>query len=792
MVSKRDHFYADIPAGLEDWVANRLVSAHFRILKALILGHLLNTALVIAVFYNDVSSNMLGIWTGAMVATCAHRYWIGQTNHKRVARKTPNAVIFELEINTVMLALLAASAISWFMPRAESGLNQVFLAVIGTTLIAAAGYTMRTLPRAALSYIAIISTGLILALLRTGSIEAIATCILIGASGILLGRMALVAHGLFIVRILREREAHATSETVRMLLHDYQDQGSDWLFELDRNGHLLSVGDRFADAVGKRPEDLNGRDFSAFFEDTRDQATLIDHLQNRRAFRDLILPLADQSSGTRNWWSVSGRPANGGPTSAVHFRGVISDISAEKQAEARVRYMAHYDSLTELPNRMMFSVALNRMFSELQGKVRLVVLLIDVDHFKAVNDIYGHPVGDSFLKQVGARIASGMKNSGLGGEGHIVARLGGDEFAVLMAGEDAVDHALRLAQNLTDALAAPYHINGHEINSGASIGIAMAPEHGATAQTLQNNADIALYYAKDNGRNRWELFEPGMDVAVQERHALERDLRSALVQDELRLYFQPLVNVETGLHTGFEALIRWEHPMRGMVMPNDFIPIAEESGLIIPIGEWVIRTAMREAATWRDPHTIAVNLSPVQLKSTNLLPTIINTLAETGLDPARLEVEITESVLLNDCEANISILNRLHDLGIKIALDDFGTGYASLNYLRTFPFDKIKIDRSFVTDLENREDCRAIVSAVINLANKLGMCTLAEGVESEAQLNALRSEGCAMVQGWLFGKAMPAEHYTGLRDLPALPNPVSSVKKIRQTPLRTEPKSKAA
>jgi EAL domain-containing protein (putative c-di-GMP-specific phosphodiesterase class I) len=255
------------------------------------------------------------------------------------------------------------------------------------------------------------------------------------------------------------------------------------------------------------------------------------------------------------------------------------------------------------------------------------------------------------------------------------------------------------------------------------------------------------------------MFAPGMDVAIQQRHSIERDLRTALTEDQLRLYLQPLVDVETGKETGFEALVRWEHPEKGLVMPNDFIPIAEETGLIVPIGEWVLRTAMAEAATWDNPASIAVNISPVQLRSPNLLPVVINSLAETGLDPARLELEITETVLMQDCEANIAVLNKLHDLGVKIALDDFGTGYASLNYLRTFPFDKIKIDRSFVTDLETREDCRAIVGAVISLANKLGMCTLAEGVEHEAQLINLREQGCEMVQGWLFGKAMPAEHY---------------------------------
>jgi diguanylate cyclase (GGDEF)-like protein len=487
-------------------------------------------------------------------------------------------------------------------------------------------------------------------------------------------------------------------------------------------------------------------------------------VNERRAFRGLALPLNKNMCQDDRWWSVSARAVPPSQGSIVRFRGVIADISQAKLADARVRHMAHYDGLTDLPNRTFFVSAINRQFQTMHPAKRLALLLVDVDHFKSVNDIYGHPIGDAFVKQVGQRIVQCTQTSGLGGEGHIVARLGGDEFAILMGGEDVVDHSVRLAELLVQTLAQPFTIGDHTINSSASLGIALAPDHANNAQMLQSNADIALYAAKNGGRNRWELFETGMDIAVQQRHAIERDLRIALTKNQLRLYFQPLINVETGLPTGFEALVRWEHPENGMIMPNDFIPIAESSGLIVPLGEWVIRTAMAEAVRWKDPHTIAVNLSPIQLSSANLLPTIINALAETGLDPARLEVEITESVLLNDCEANIAVLNRLHDLGVKIALDDFGTGYASLNYLRTFPFDKIKIDRSFVTELAERADCRAIVSAVISLANNLGMCTLAEGVESEEQLAALRSEGCAMVQGWLFGKAMPADHYSSLRN----------------------------
>jgi diguanylate cyclase (GGDEF)-like protein len=759
MVSKRERMYADIPAGLEDWVANRLVSAHFRILNAFILGHLLNMAMIAMVFYDEVPPIPGLLWIACVSFACAHRFVIGERSRKKIERKSANQIIRALEINTICLAGLVVMPIALLFPNETSSLHRVFLAVVGTTLIASAGYTMRTLPRAALAYIAIIGCGLIIALLETGSFEALAVAVLLGATGILLGQMALVAHHLFVVRILKERDAHTSAETVRMLLNDYQDHGSDWLFELDREGQMVSVSPRFAEALATLPEDLIGRSFINLFADTHERGQLSDHLAERRAFRGLALQLGDSA----DWWSISGRPANGGATATVHFRGVISDISAEKQAEDRVRHMAHYDSLTGLPNRSMFIGAMQRAIATSNAKMRGMLMLIDIDNFKNVNDVYGHPIGDAFLQEVGDRIVACANDSHLGGEAHLVARLGGDEFAVLMGGEDIIDHGLRFVEKLVEALALPHFVLGHEIHSSASIGVAMAPDHGDSAHTLQNNADIALYVAKDNGRNRWEMFEPGMDVAVQQRHAIERDLRCALLNDELRLYFQPLVNVETGKHTGFEALIRWDHPTRGLVMPDDFISIAEETGLIVPIGEWVIRTAMAEAASWQDPHTIAVNLSPVQMRSANLLPTILNALGETGIDPSRFEIEITESVLLNNCEANIAILNRLHGLGIKIALDDFGTGYASLNYLRTFPFDKIKIDRSFVTDLESRKDCRAIVSAVINLANELGMCTLAEGVECEAQLAALRSQGCSMVQGWLFGKAMPAEHYAGLR-----------------------------
>lgn len=759
MVTKRERLRPVVPVELNGWVANRLVSAHFRILNALVLGHLLNMLMIVAAFGGLASAWKLGLWSAAMAVVCGHRLALSIGKAAKAGRRNPDVVIRQLEANSVALALLCAGAIVTLM-GVGSEVHHILLAIVGTTLVAAAAFTMRTVPRAAIAYIAILSGTLTIALLLQGSIEAIAAAILTSASGILLSRMVLVAHTLFVTRIVRERQLNASMETVRMLLNDFQDHGSDWLFELDGDCRVLSASNRFADALGLARENLNGRRFELLFADTPERQQLCDHLANRRNIRGLTLPLVNERDGAQRWWSISGRPTRGATPGDAWFRGVISDVSAEKQAEERVRHMAHYDGLTGLPNRLMFNNALARLVADGTVAKRAVLLLIDVDNFKSVNDSLGHPVGDVFLKAVSSRLIECVARSGLGGEGQIVARLGGDEFAILMAGEDAADHSIRLATQMVERMSEPFVVEDHQILSGISIGLAISPFDGETAESLMRNADLALYCAKDGGRSRWERFEAGLDIAVRERHLMEKDLRAALARNEMRLFFQPLVDVASGKQAGFEALLRWDNAERGMVMPDDFIPLAEETGLIVPLGEWVIRSAMAEAATWHEPLTVAVNVSPVQMRSPNLLPTIINALAETGLDPERFEVEITEGVLLNDSEANMALLHRMRSLGIRVALDDFGTGYSSLNYLRTFPFDKIKIDRSFVNDLESREDSRAIVSAVIGLAHSLGMVTLAEGVEHDGQLAQLREDGCSMVQGWLFGKAMPAEHYS--------------------------------
>ena len=438
----------------------------------------------------------------------------------------------------------------------------------------------------------------------------------------------------------------------------------------------------------------------------------------------------------------------------------IVDVTERKQAEARIAYMAHHDALTLLPNRVLFHERLD----ELLGRVRrqgekLAVHCLDLDHFKGVNDTLGHPIGDELLKSVAARLGACLRDSDL------VARLGGDEFAIVQSPLGDPTEANILANALIEAVAKPYEVRGHEVVVGASIGIALAPSDGDASDVLLRNADMALYRAKAEGRGTAHFFEPEMDRRIQARRILELDLRKAFAQGEFELFYQPLVNLSRNEVSGFEALLRWRHPERGMVGPAEFIPLAEEIGLIVPLGEWVLRKACTEAVKWPADLKFAVNLSPAQFRSRGVVQAVLTALAYSGLLASRLELEITESVLLGETDANLATLHQLREIGVRISMDDFGTGYSSLSYLRCFPFDKIKIDRSFVRELSERPDCLAIIRAVAGLGMSLGIATTAEGVETQEQLERLRGEGCTEVQGYFFSAPRPASEIIGL--LPA-------------------------
>ena len=432
------------------------------------------------------------------------------------------------------------------------------------------------------------------------------------------------------------------------------------------------------------------------------------------------------------------------------------DVTEQRQQEERIRHMSRHDALTELPNRTKFIEDMAAAEPGLERGEKAAVLCINLDYFKAVNDSFGHSVGDRVLKQASARLWGTTRETDL------LARLGADEFALLLKPIDRPSDAAAIAERIVKTMASPFTVDGHQIVIGASVGIAMAPADGETTDALMKNADLALNRAKREGRSTYHFFEAGMDAAIQLRRSIEAGLRLALERNELRLVFQPLVGLKENRITGLEALLRWESPERGAVPPSEFIPVAEETGLIVPIGEWVLREACKAAAGWPTNARVAVNLSPVQFKNQRLFETVQAALFEAGLPPTRLELEITESLLLAESEPTLHTLHRLRALGVRISMDDFGTGYSSLSYLRSFPFDKIKIDRSFMRDLDRKGDSLAIIKAVIGLGHSLGMSTTAEGVETEEQLDAVREQGCNEVQGFYFSPPLPAEAVHGV------------------------------
>ncbi|TIS59834.1 MAG: EAL domain-containing protein [Mesorhizobium sp.] len=439
---------------------------------------------------------------------------------------------------------------------------------------------------------------------------------------------------------------------------------------------------------------------------------------------------------------IARRPMSGGGWVAT-----FDDVTESRRAEERMAHLAHHDTLTNLPNRWMFRERLDQALGDAKD-APLAILSLDLDRFKAVNDTWGHPAGDWLLKCVAKRLQRCIRN-----ETDVVARFGGDEFAIIQFNTRGAD-AEKLAKRIIDTVGKPFRTRSRDMLVGISLGIALYPDDGKDADTLLKNADMALYRGKSEGRNVYRFFEPGMDALVRARRALEADLEAALPRREFELDFQPIMNIASSEIVGAEALMRWHSPMRGLVPPDGFIPVAEETGLIVPLGEWALRKACTVAASWPHAMRIAVNVSAVQVKSSGFARSVVSALAFSGVPADRLELEITETVLMDESDTVLKTLKQLRDLGIRIALDDFGTGYSSLAYLRRFPVDKIKIDRSFIRDIDNR-DTAAIVRTIIGLGAELGITVTAEGVETEAQLDTLRKDGCVEAQGYLIG--MPSK-----------------------------------
>ncbi len=439
-------------------------------------------------------------------------------------------------------------------------------------------------------------------------------------------------------------------------------------------------------------------------------------------------------------------PLSTGGAVTIHM-----DVTEKRNSEKQIAFLAHHDALTGLANRVQLREHIEKTLENVRRGGAASVLCLDLDNFKVVNDTLGHSVGDALLGAVSKRLR------GLVRDRDLVSRTGGDEFSIVQSGaEFPMEACAALAARIVEALSVPFELGDHNVVIGASVGIAIAPDDGDSADQLLKNADMALYRSKEEGRGTFHFFEPEMDIKAQTRRVLELDLRNAITAEEFEVFYQPIVNLAENRITGFEALLRWNHPTRGRVPPNDFIPLAEETGLIGAIGEWVIRQACAEAMRWPSDMRVAVNVSPMQFRNKTLVLAVVSALAATGLRPDLLELEITETVLMNNNEATLAALHQLRDLGVRISMDDFGTGYSSLSYLRSFPFDKIKIDQSFVRDLAEKPDSIAIIRAVTGLGQSYGITTTAEGVETQEQLDQMRAEGCSEVQGYFYSKPVPA------------------------------------
>jgi len=553
-----------------------------------------------------------------------------------------------------------------------------------------------------------------------------------------------------------QEEARPQSARAEALIEEFEASGKGWFWETTREGALTYISESVAQGLGRDMADLLDRPFADLVStETADAAatserTLGFYLSSHVAFSDLIV-----RAKTKNeiWWSISGRPVHDEIGRFFGYRGFASDLTKMRQSEVELDRLARQDSLTGLANREALRRALDdALVSSVRRKHRCSVFLLDLDRFKAVNDTLGHPAGDTLLRLVSLRLRDEVGKQGQ------VGRLGGDEFEVVLPATSSKDELSRVAQGIIDSLSRPYTINGTAVSIGASVGIVTSDYDDRTSDDLMRDADLALYAAKAAGKGCFRFFAPEMHEAARERQLMESDLRVALEKEQLRVVFQPSVDASSEAITGFEALIRWDHPEHGPISPAMFIPLAEEIGLIDEIGEWVLRTACAQAAKWPQHITVAVNLSPIQFKAHSLPAMIRSVLSDTELAARRLELEITEGVFLSNDEHVHEMIGNLKAIGVKLALDDFGTGYSSLSYLQRVPFDKIKIDQSFVrgaSDPASRN--AALIRAMVGLASDLKMQTTAEGVETQDELLLVRNLGCSLVQGYYFGKPMPAE-----------------------------------
>ena len=750
------------PADTTDWGPIRAaqLNAGSQLALFMLAANVVGATLVILSFGRLVPAWQLASW-GALVAVMGVAVALRRLHARHRTERTASLRdLRDTAHDGLSLGVIWSIAPFLFGSQADPGAS-LGLWIILSILMAASAVAMAALPLATISFMVVVGGSLSLWVALT-----IAPAL--GAASLLFTTLLVIAcfsrgKALVVIRAgeiaLNERD-----ETVSLLLREFEDKSADWLWEIDAQRRVVRANPRFAVSLGVDPKAINGMPFLQVLAgpawDSGDFAPglrdIAEKLKLREPFRDLLLPV--KVEGVERWWELTGSPRYGEDGGYCGFRGVGSDVTEARESASKISRMARYDSLTGLPNRVMINETLAIAMAEAdKWSSRCAFMMIDLDRFKAVNDTLGHPVGDRLLTRVSERLRQLMSAK------EMIGRLGGDEFAVVV--RDATDTVAveRLAQTIIDVLSQPYEVDAHTLYIGASVGLAIGPRDGRTAEMLIRSADLALYRSKDAGGGAYHAYEPELHVQAEERRVLEMALRAALENNEFHLMYQPVVQAGTGALTGFEALLRWTHPVHGNVSPAKFVPLAEEARLIAPIGEWVLRNACLEAAGWDDPIRVAVNVSPEQLHNPAFASFVASALADSGLQPGRLELEVTESVFMREGTAAVQTLENILDLGVRLSLDDFGTGYSSLGYLSRTRFSSIKVDRSFVQGAsKGSKEAIAIIRAVVALAESLGMATTAEGVETEDEHRMIQALGCTKVQGYYFGRPLPVAEARGL------------------------------
>ncbi len=750
------------PADTTDWGPIRAAQLHAGRQLALFMlaANLVGASLITLILAPVAPLWALASW-GAVAAAvaCAVAF-------RRLSKRHRTAISAPLgDVRDTLLDGIALGAV-WSIPPLGFGHLANTDIVLGlwtilSLLMTASAVAMAALPLATILFVGIVGTSV------TAMLALVGAPVLAGAAAlftVLLG-IATFGRGKALVVIRAGEIAIAErDETVSLLLRETEDAGADWLWEIDAQRRVSRANPRFALSLGIDPKQMNGMPFlqvlagptwegGDFAPGLRD---LADTLRKREAFRDLRLPVIVE--GEERWWEMSASPRHDEKGIFIGFRGVGSDITEARRSTDKINRMARFDGLTGLPNRLLINETLAQAMADAEKwSARCAFMMIDLDRFKAVNDTLGHPIGDRLLGRVSERLKTLMSDN------EMVGRLGGDEFAVVV--HDATDTARteRLAQTIIDTLSKPYEVDQHTLYIGCSVGLAIGPRDGRTAEMLIRSADLALYRSKDAGGGVFHTYEPQLHMAAEERRVLEIALRNAVENGQFHLHYQPVVSASDGALTGFEALLRWTHPEMGPISPAKFVPLAEDARLIAPIGEWVLRTACAEAALWDLPMRVAVNVSPEQLYNPAFVGIVARALADSGLPPDRLELEMTESVFMREGTAAVQVLEKILGLGIRLSLDDFGTGYSSLGYLARTRFSTIKIDRSFVQSASRgAKEATAIIRAVVALAQSLEMATTAEGVETEEEYQLVRTLGCTKIQGYYFSRPLPLQEARAL------------------------------